>query len=180
MSPSRLRTLGLAALLHDIGKVAIDDVVLTKPGQLTTQEYEAVKAHSAHGWEMLQDEPTLRAVAPLVRGHHERADGKGYPDGLSGQQISLDQGLISAVDAYDAMTHNRQYRAGMDQDRAVQILLANVGTQFLGPAVDLLLAHLEQEATVPTVNPFAQLGIREETGQDTGEVCGSLPQNPQI
>lgn len=126
----QLRNTILAAILHDIGKLGIDDAVLTKPGPLTDEEYRVVQRHTIIGGDMLRSVPSLAAVAPIVRAHHERPDGAGYPDGLSGDQVPLEARIIAACDAYDAMTNTRHYRQGMGHERAVAILEEYAGSQW--------------------------------------------------
>nr|WP_249420207.1 HD domain-containing phosphohydrolase [Rhabdothermincola salaria] len=144
LAPRRLRALGLGALLHDVGKLVIPSDILTKPGKLTAEEYSVIKGHPARGAALLACDPELAAVAPLVRGHHERHDGHGYPDGLAGDEIPLEVAIISVVDAWDAMTNDRQYRAGRSGDRARAVLEEGAGTQWDPGAVELVLAELDR------------------------------------
>jgi len=124
-------TLGMGALLHDIGKTQITSNVLTKPDQLTDQEYEIMKQHAKIGFELLKDEPNLPlAVAHCAFQHHERLDGSGYPRGLKGHEISEFAKWIGIVDSYDAMTTNRVYRAPMLPHLAVERLYAGSGTLY--------------------------------------------------
>ena len=105
-----LRNLGLAALFHDIGKLEIPEPILTKPGALTDDEMEVIRTHPAIGERLMLSEPELAPAASFVRSHHERHDGRGYPDGLAGDQIPIEVGIISTCDAFDAMCHTRHYR----------------------------------------------------------------------
>lgn len=141
--PAReLRSLGLAALLHDVGKLQVPGEILTKPASLTPEEYETVKMHTVHGEEMLRAEPALAEAAPIVRSHHERLDGTGYPDGLAGREIPLAARIISVCDAFDAMTHDRQYRAAMPVKLAHAVLREHAGTQWDPTVIDQLMAVL--------------------------------------
>jgi HD-GYP domain-containing protein (c-di-GMP phosphodiesterase class II) len=134
----RTRTTILGGLLHDIGKLGIDDAVLPTPGRLTADEYRAIQRHTVIGDDLLRAVPTLRAVAPIVRAHHERPDGAGYPDGLSGDAIPLEARIIAACDAYDAMTCTRHYRQGMSNDDALAVLREHAGAQWDRTAVEVV------------------------------------------
>ncbi len=123
-----------AALLHDIGKLAIPDRLLHKPGPLTREEYEEVKHHAVIGAEMLEGIDFPGPLALLVRHHHENWDGSGYPDGLSGDHIPFGARLLAIVDCYDALTSERPYRKGLTHDRALQMIVERRGTNF-DPAV---------------------------------------------
>jgi HD-GYP domain-containing protein (c-di-GMP phosphodiesterase class II) len=147
LPPGRLRTLGLGAMLHDIGKLVVPSDILAKPGSLTDEEWSVMRTHAERGAALLDRSSTLRDVARLVRSHHERPDGSGYPDGLRGDEISGEVGIISACDAFDAMTNTRQYRGGMPRGQAARILASGAGTQWSPAAVNLLLAELDAEAT---------------------------------
>ncbi len=140
MSPGELRQLGLAALLHDVGKLEIPDWILNKPSSLTDVEFETMKQHVIWGHRLVSRSPVLSVIAPAVRGHHERVDGGGYPDGLAGSDIPLHARIVSVCDAYDAMVHSRQYREGMGRDRAVEILRLHAGTQWDEDLVEIVVA----------------------------------------
>jgi HD domain-containing protein/GAF domain-containing protein len=140
LDPASLVELEFAARLHDVGKIRVPDAVLHKPGPLDTREYEVIRCHSAWGAETLAGIPGLEAVAAVVRFHHERWDGGGYPDGLSGARIPLASRIISACDAFAAMTADRPYRDAMLPTAALQEVVAGSGTQF-DPAVVEALAH---------------------------------------
>jgi HD-GYP domain-containing protein (c-di-GMP phosphodiesterase class II) len=124
-----LKNLWLASTLHDIGKIGVPDVVLGKAGPLDAAEAEVMKSHTVLGAQIVSplDNPS---VLQGVRSHHERIDGKGYPDGLAGSEIPLVPRIIAVADTYDAMTSSRPYRAGLPPDRAVAEILAGAGTQF--------------------------------------------------
>lgn len=131
----RLELLGHAALLHDIGKLAVDERILEKPGKLTDEEYEQVKLHPEYGARILRLVGGFGNVAHWVRFHHERVDGRGYPKGLSGDQIPLESKIICAIDAFDAMTGSdedsiRRYRKPISPEEALAELKRCSGTQF--------------------------------------------------
>ena len=124
------RRLRVATLLHDIGKIAIDDQILRKPGRLSEPEFAAMKSHVVRGSEIVQMIPGLVWALPVVRGHHERWDGRGYPDGLLGEDIPLTARVVAVADAFDAMTSDRPYRVGMPVERAFAELEAGAGSHF--------------------------------------------------
>jgi diguanylate cyclase (GGDEF)-like protein len=130
LTPEQIELTRLAAELHDIGKAAIPDSILNKPGPLTADERTFMERHSAIGERIVAAAPTLEAIAPIIRAAHERPDGAGYPDGLNAEQIPICSRIIAVVDAYDAMTTNRAYRKAIGHQDALTELRANSGTQF--------------------------------------------------
>jgi putative nucleotidyltransferase with HDIG domain len=116
--------------LHDIGKIGIDDAILRKPGQLTDREFEVMKLHTVKGAEIVATVPDLHPVLPIVRNHHERWDGKGYPDGLAGEAIPQVARVVAVADAFDAMTSDRPYRKGMSPVVAFAEVDKQKGRQF--------------------------------------------------
>ena len=118
----------VAGDLHDIGKIAIDEKILNKPGRLTPEEFDLVKTHSMRGAEMLHDldnfgeQPLLQTAYEIARWHHERWDGKGYPDGLKGDDIPISAQLVSMADVYDALTSERCYKKAFPHETAVQMI----------------------------------------------------------
>ncbi|MBI5304833.1 MAG: GAF domain-containing protein [Chloroflexi bacterium] len=138
-SREQLDTLEGGALLHDIGKIGIRDIVLRKPSGLTDDEYAEMKQHPIVGAQMLEGVAALRLMLPYVLYHQERYDGKGYPFGLAGKEIPLEGRLLAVVDTFDAMTSDRPYRKGLSVETAVAEILRNRGTQFDPDVVDALL-----------------------------------------
>ena len=134
LEPASMLELEFAARLHDVGKIQVPDAVLNKPGPLEPHENEVIRCHATWGSETLARVPGLGAVATIVRFHHERWDGAGYPDGLRGGRIPLASRIIAVCDAYGAMTCDRPYRAAMDHDDALGEIRAGAGSQF-DPAV---------------------------------------------
>lgn len=128
--PLELVGLASAAELADVGKIAIPEQVLHKPGPLDDNEWQLVRNHPVLGEELLSRHPELRSVARVVRSTHERWDGHGYPDGLRGQAIPISARIIAACDAFLAMTAARPYRPPLPEEAAVEELLAGAGTQF--------------------------------------------------
>lgn len=170
LGPERLRALGLGALLHDVGKLLVPDEILRKPGALSESEFEAIKQHPLTGAELMAGSPLLALAADLVRSHHERADGTGYPDGLRGDQIPLEAGLISVCDGWDAMTYTRHYRVALEPDQARQILREGAGTQWDGRAVELLLEELDRHGQV-TTTVFDAVGRSQPRSPADDHVC---------
>lgn len=142
--PARqLGALGIGALLHDLGKLATPDAILKSTGVLSADEMGIIRRHPADGEEVIRCRaPELAYAARLVRWHHERFDGGGYPDGLEGEEIPLEVRIISVADAFDAMTNNRRYRRAMPTDRALAILDAHAGTQWDPCCVDLVIEEV--------------------------------------
>jgi putative nucleotidyltransferase with HDIG domain len=138
MSDRELEILEYGGLLHDIGKIAITNDIVCKPARLTKEEFDILAAHPAIGGEIVAQMKFLKDAGDLVRHHHERPDGQGYPDGLVGDQISLGSHILNVCDAIDAMTSNRPYRAALTQDNCIAELKRFRGTQFDERVVDAL------------------------------------------
>jgi len=132
------------AFLHDIGKVHTQSDILQKPGALTEEEWMLVKAHPVRGAEMIRGVKFLERVTDMVRHHHERVDGKGYPDGLKGDQISIGAKIVNVADAFDAMTTDRPYRAGFTVEKAVDQMVEKAGSQFAAEIVNVFVAALKE------------------------------------
>jgi HD-GYP domain-containing protein (c-di-GMP phosphodiesterase class II) len=122
--------ISLASRLHDIGKSIIPRELLTKPGPLTEEEWRIIKRHSEYSAALMQPSQGLADIIPLVHAHHERFDGRGYPDGLAGQNIPLGARIIGVADAFSTMITGRAYRAPISVEQAKQDLIRNSGTQF--------------------------------------------------
>ena len=120
----------LGAALHDMGKIVVPDSILKKPGKLTPEEYAIVKQHCYSGGQICKRVGFLMNAYPIVYHHHERWDGKGYPDGLKGEKIPLGARIVAVVDAYDAMTTDRPYREAMPLDEVSSILRDGAGRQW--------------------------------------------------
>lgn len=125
-----METLSLGAMLHDIGKIGVPDGVLKKPGKLTNEEFDLIKHHTVMGAGVVSQIPHLSEIVPIVRHHHERQDGRGYPDGLAGKNIPLHARIVFVADAYDSMVQDRPYRKGLSHEEAVEEIRRNAGTQF--------------------------------------------------
>jgi putative nucleotidyltransferase with HDIG domain len=141
-----------AGLLHDIGKLGISMDILTKPAKLTTDEYEIVKTHAALGGELINNSPSLRSLVQIIRHHHEYFNGMGYPDRLSGNQISIEARIVAVADAIEAMISDRPYRRALKTEQVIDELKRCSGTQFdpmvVREAVRMLTAELESEETL--------------------------------
>jgi putative nucleotidyltransferase with HDIG domain len=130
LADTDLEQLRMAAILHDIGKLGVDDRILRKPGRLDASEFDQMKKHPRLGAEILNRIRYLGEVLPGIRSHHERNDGQGYPDGLRGRRIPLIARIIAVADTYDAMTSDRPYRQGLDKRIAIREIMDCAGSQF--------------------------------------------------
>ena len=140
MSAAELENIYLSGLLHDIGKIGIDDQVLRKPGRLTESEYEHIKMHAEIGYRILKDLKQLGQILPAVRHHHEAWNGTGYPFGLQGEEIPLVARIVAVADAFDAMSSDRPYRKGMADDKLDEIFRSGAGRQWDADIVDAFFA----------------------------------------
>lgn len=143
-----------AGLLHDIGKTRIPQEILYKPGKLSEEEYELMKLHPVLGEQMIRPIEALRHLCPVIRGHHERWDGKGYPDGLAGEKIPLGARIIAVADVFDALAAERPYKASLPVEKVRAILMEGRGTHFDPDLADAFGRVLERR--YPELgNPFA-------------------------
>lgn len=161
LEPERRRNLEFAALLHDVGKIAIPKEIINKPGTLDPEEWAIVKTHTLEGQKMLERVGGfMRDVGLIVRSHHERWDGTGYPDGLAGAAIPLEARIIACCDTWNAMRTDRPYRKALSYELALTELLANAGSQF-DPAVVqalILVVNPLRDGQAATVDPTADRG----------------------
>jgi len=155
LSRSRLRTLAIGGLVHDIGKLSIPDAILKKPGPLDDDEYATVQEHAERGYKLLNELGGFsQAVRDLVRDHHERLDGRGYPRGLVADQLGLDTRILAVCDVYDALISKRVYRDAWSEDEALAFLRAEAGTAFDERCVEALARVVGRErATEPAREP---------------------------
>src|SRR5208283_3846838 len=146
---SELEALRAAALLHDIGKLAVPEHIINKPGRLSPEEFEKMKIHPSVGGDILERVNFPYPVVPIVRAHHEKWDGTGYPNGLKGEQIPIGARILAAVDCLDALSSDRQYRRAMPLDAAMEVIAGEAGKQFDPRVVEILqrnYADLERMA----------------------------------
>lgn len=159
-----LEKIYVAGVLHDIGKIGVPDNILNKPGRLTDEEFEVMKKHPTIGRDILSQVWSLKDILPIVYYHHERVDGKGYPEGLHGDQIPFLARVISVVDAFEAMTSDRAYRESLPMDKVKNILSEGAGTQWQEDIVHKWLDFVEtNDLTQIDENNFS--GIRELFGK---------------
>ena len=144
VSPKELDAVRFGGLFHDIGKIAIPDVLLTKPAELSDDEYELMKRHSSEGARIVSKFGRLRECVPIIRHHHERWDGAGYPDHLAGEDIPLLATVVGFADAWDAMTIERPYQRALRTDEALAEVSDNRGTQFSPHVVDAFFAAVSK------------------------------------
>ena len=161
LSENEVSDIRFIGLLHDIGKIGIPDSVLNKPGKLTDEEYQVMKSHTTIGAEILKDINMIEGLDTGAKYHHERFDGHGYPDGLSGEDIPYFARIIAVADAYDAMSSNRIYRRHLDPSRVTDELKRGIGVQWDPDCVNALL-RLLQENRLPEMRPETDM-VRHAT-----------------
>jgi diguanylate cyclase (GGDEF)-like protein/putative nucleotidyltransferase with HDIG domain len=175
-----LKAIETGSLLHDIGKLAIDDYILNKPGRLSPKEFEKMKMHAAAGDEILQQVHFPFPVAKYVRYHHERWDGLGYPDGLKGEEIPLGARILAISDAFDAIRFSRPYKLSISTDEALDILRAQAGLSYDPRLVRLFtenIIELEKAAICESENA-PQLSFRKYSETDDNSYKNISPQTP--
>ena len=148
-----LLLLYVGGYLHDIGKVGIPDSVLFKPGKLTAEEWEIMRAHPVRGEEICHPLKSLRGVLPVIRHHHERWDGTGYPDGLRGTEIPLLARVLQVVDIYDALTHPRPYKHAYASAHALEILQEETGRGWRDPEIASLFIRIHKQMLAKIAAP---------------------------
>jgi diguanylate cyclase (GGDEF)-like protein/putative nucleotidyltransferase with HDIG domain len=141
LTANEVRALKAGALLHDVGKLAVPDHILNKPGALTAAEFEKMKIHATVGAQILERVGFPYPVVPVVRHHHERWDGGGYPEGLKGEEIPLTARILAVADCFDSVREDRPYRRGMSREEACELISRNAGTHFDPRVVEVFLRH---------------------------------------
>jgi diguanylate cyclase (GGDEF)-like protein/putative nucleotidyltransferase with HDIG domain len=157
LSELELDALNAVALLHDIGKLAVPDHIINKPGRLTPEEFEKMKIHPIVGADILERVAFPYPVAPIVRSHHEKWDGTGYPDGLKGEEIPIGARILAAVDCLDAVASDRQYRKALALDEAVQLVIEESGISY-DPKIIEILARRYRELEAAAVLSLVAAG----------------------
>jgi len=142
--PEELQSIEFGALLHDVGKIGVNDSILRKPGGLTRKEWSVMHDHPLIGANIVGKVPSLQMARDVVLHHHERYDGNGYPEGLKGEDISMGARLVAVADAFDTMTTDRSYRATLSADDALKELATHVGTQFCPAAVEAFVSGFKK------------------------------------
>jgi putative nucleotidyltransferase with HDIG domain len=167
--PAEVGKLRLAALLHDIGKVAVPGRILSKPEQLDDEETRIVRKHARIGWELLSEFPDLSVEADIVYSHHERFDGTGYPRQIAGDAIPLLARILSIVDAFDVMTSTRPFRPASSVGEARQVVLQGGGTQF-DPEIVRVFCGLPTESVTWIRDLLPERGERQEADRDVSAI----------
>lgn len=139
------KTLYIMALMHDVGKIGIPDTIINKPGALTDEEFKIVKSHPVIGADILKEVDAFEKISEIALNHHERVDGKGYPNGLTGNEISDEVAIVSVADAYDAMTSQRSYRDIMEQAEVRAEIKKGIGTQFKKQQAEAMLEIIDAD-----------------------------------
>ncbi len=142
-SESEQEQVYMIGLLHDVGKIGIPDTILNKPGKLTNEEFAIIKTHPSIGAEILKNITEFPEISHGAHWHHERYDGRGYPDGLKGDEIPIIAQIISVADAYDAMTSRRSYRSVMLQEKVRSEIFNGIGTQFAPKFATIMLEMID-------------------------------------
>lgn len=187
MSDVEVSNIRIIGLLHDIGKIGIPDSVLNKPGKLTNEEFQIMKGHTLAGAEILKDIDMIPGLEIGAKYHHERIDGKGYPEGISGDDIPYLARIIAVADAYDAMSSNRVYRRHLPKDKILSELEKGCGTQW-DEEITKIMIKLINEDRLPKINPDAEtelvqqtstilsrvIDIAEDKGSDTSDELDDL------
>jgi hypothetical protein len=158
------RVIGLGALLHDVGKIAVSDNILLKPGGLLAEEQLEIRRHPAHGYRLLKPIGSLTEAAELVLAHHERFDGTGYPKGLKGKDIPLGARIFAVADAFDALTSDRPYRSSMSYDEALRVISEESGKHF-DPRVVEAFRSIEPWEWVLVRANYLETGTRRSFGE---------------
>lgn len=172
LSETQLRHIEIGSMMHDIGKIGVPDHILLKPGDLTVEEFEIVKRHPVIGEEILKpmQHPLFHVPRQIVRWHHERIDGRGYPDGLTGEEIPLEAKITFVADAYEAMTSERPYREALSPMDALNELLSNAGSQFDPDIVDVLCQLLSPLASTGDDRKGLNTALFPANESDSGEM----------
>ncbi len=172
LSHSELEALQAAALLHDIGKLAVPEHIISKPGKLTPEEFEKMKIHPVVGAEILEEVKFPYPVVPIVRAHHEKWNGSGYPYGLEGENIPIGARILSVVDCFDALASDRQYRRALTPDQAIEIVVSESGKSFDPVIVDIIRRRYVELEQLAVASPS---GVKMKLSMDVKIERGLAP-----
>jgi putative nucleotidyltransferase with HDIG domain len=151
LSPKKVENLKIAAILHDIGKIGIDESILNKPGRLTEEEFEKIKQHPEIGVKIIKDIDFLKDASEIILSHHERYDGTGYPEGRKHKDIILEAQILSIADVFDALTSERPYRNAMTVEEALDIIEKGKGIQFDSKLADAFIKMVKDDKEMKKV-----------------------------
>jgi diguanylate cyclase (GGDEF)-like protein/putative nucleotidyltransferase with HDIG domain len=169
LSPELIEAVRAGSLLHDIGKLAVPEHIISKPGRLTPEEFEKMKIHPVVGAEILERVKFPYPVVPIVRAHHEKWDGSGYPDGLKGEEIPIGARILSVVDCLDALSTDRQYRKAMPLDRAIGVVVQEAGRAFDPRVVEILARRYQELERMTRAHPIEPLRLSKDLVVVAGE-----------
>jgi diguanylate cyclase (GGDEF)-like protein/putative nucleotidyltransferase with HDIG domain len=169
LSSDEVNALQAASILHDIGKLAVPDYIISKPGKLTPDEFDKMKVHTVVGAEILEQVAFPYPVAPIVRSHHEKWDGSGYPDGLKSESIPIGARILSAVDCLDALASDRQYRRALPLDEAMEYVAGLSGRSFDPQVVDILKANYREFERLAQGTPLRNHRLSKDLIVSRGE-----------
>jgi putative nucleotidyltransferase with HDIG domain len=179
LGSDKLRQLVWGAELHDIGKIGIPDYIIQKEGPLTAEERSLVEQHPAIGWEIARQASSLGEVLDVVRHHHERVDGNGYPDKLAGNDIPRAARIVAVADVWDALTSNRSYRPAWSRDRALEIMVEGRGSQFDAECLDAFLDILDSLDNVGPGTPERAAGGGSPQPRRSAEMTAAHHEGPE-
>jgi putative nucleotidyltransferase with HDIG domain len=148
LSQKKLENLKMAAILHDIGKIGIEETILNKPGRLTEEEFEKIKHHPEIGVKIIQDIEFLKEASDIILNHHEKVDGTGYPNGKEQDEISIEAAILGISDVYDALTTDRPYRKALTCDQALAIIEEGKGKHFNAQLAEKFMEMIEERRSV--------------------------------
>jgi diguanylate cyclase (GGDEF)-like protein/putative nucleotidyltransferase with HDIG domain len=181
LSDAEIKAVEAAALLHDIGKLAVPEYIISKPGRLTPEEFDKMKIHPVVGAEILERVSFPYPVVPMVRSHHEKYDGTGYPDGLRGEEIPIGARILSAVDCLDALASDRQYRRAVPLEKAMEMVSAESGKAFDPKIVALLLLRYKSleskartECSTNSVPRISEVKVERGLAPATGPAAANV------
>ena len=180
LQPEALRALHQGAFLHDVGKISVPDHILNKPGDLSDEEWEAIKTHPVVGWDLAQRARSLRDSLAAIRHHHERWDGTGYPDRLEGGDIPLAGRIVGVADVWDALTSDRAYRPAWDPDRAIAHIAAGAGSLFDPECVEAFLDVLGESGLAGSPSVDVEALFRESLERHRTFGNGAAGATPRV